>query len=110
VVVLGTMLFQHGDGRQRTGNTVAGSPVRLQDNADLATAADEEQMLRLVAARAPTLGAAFEADLRAVNNYIRDAETSARANPRDQMARQYLISAYEQRAMIYEMAMNRSLR
>jgi hypothetical protein len=53
--------------------------------------------------------AGYESDLRAVNAYIRDAESSVRDNPNDAIAQQYLMNAYEQRAMVYEMAMNRAL-
>jgi predicted anti-sigma-YlaC factor YlaD len=71
--------------------------------------ADQVQLLNLVASRAPAMRAGYESDLRAVNAYIRDAETSARNNPNDAIAQQYLMNAYEQRAMVYEMAMNRAL-
>jgi len=72
--------------------------------------ADQVQLLNLVASRAPAMRAGYESDLRAVNAYIRDAETSVRNNPNDAIAQQYLMNAYEQRAMVYEMAMNRALR
>jgi len=71
--------------------------------------ADDEEVLKLVASRAPALQAAFASDLRAVNAYIRDAEQSARNNPDDEIAQQYLVSAYQQRAMVYEMALDRSM-
>jgi hypothetical protein len=71
--------------------------------------ADELQLLNFVASRAPAMRAGYESDLRAVNAYIRDAEISVRDNPNDAIAQQYLMNAYEQRAMVYEMAMNRAL-
>jgi hypothetical protein len=71
--------------------------------------ADQVQLLNLVGSRAPAMRAGYESDLRAVNAYIRDAETSVRNNPNDGIAQQYLMNAYEQRAMVYEMAMNRAL-
>jgi hypothetical protein len=74
-----------------------------------AIAADEDQLLNIIAARAPALREGYESDLRAVNAYIRDAELSARNDPNDQIAQQYLMNAYEQRAMVYEMAMERAL-
>ena len=67
-------------------------------------------MLTIVAARTPpALRAGYASDLRAVDDYIRDAESSARNNPNDEIAQQYLTNAYEQRAMVYEIAMARSL-
>jgi hypothetical protein len=76
---------------------------------DSAIDADQVQLLNLVASRAPAMRAGYESDFRAVNAYIRDAETSVRDNPNDAIAQQYLMNAYEQRAMVYEMAMNRAL-
>lgn len=72
-------------------------------------AGDEDQLLSIVAARAPGLRAGYVSDLREVDDYIRDAESSARNNPNDEIAQQYLTNAYEQRAMVYEIAMARSL-
>jgi len=74
-----------------------------------AMAADEAQLLGMIAARAPTLREGYESNLRAVNAYIHDAELSARNDPNDPIAQQYLMNAYEQRAMVYEMAMERAL-
>jgi hypothetical protein len=43
-----------------------------------------------------------------VNAYIEDAEASAKQNPTDEEAQQSLMNAYEQRSMVYEMALDRS--
>jgi hypothetical protein len=53
--------------------------------------------------------ASYETELRDVNQYIRDAERSARANPDDEEAQEYLMNAYEQKAMVYQLAMDRPL-
>jgi len=71
--------------------------------------ADDEQLLKFVEARGPALRAAYENDLKRVNAYIRDAEISAKNNPNDEAVQQYLMSAYEQKAMVYEIALQRSL-
>ena len=57
----------------------------------------------------PSMRAEYEANLRSVNAYIRDAEESADSDPNDEVAQQYLRNAYEQKAMVYEMALDRSL-
>jgi len=62
-----------------------------------------------VGARMPSMRDAYEANLRTVNAYIRDAEQSAHSDPNDEVAQQYLRNAYEQKAMVYEMALDRSL-
>ncbi len=54
--------------------------------------------------------ASYEDNLCSVNAYIHDAELSVQQDPTDQEARQYLMEAYEQKAMLYDMALNRSLR
>jgi hypothetical protein len=74
-----------------------------------AAAASEDPVLKLVAARAPAMRASYESNFRAVEGYIRDAELAARNNPNDVISQQYLTNAYEQRAMVYEMAMHRTL-
>ncbi len=108
MLILGTVLFQHGGGRQ---DQIAGNAQpALATLSDTPTQSEERELMRLVSERAPALKSAYEADLKVVDGYIRDAEESARANPQDEMAQQYLMSAYEQRAMVYEMAMNRSMR
>ena len=71
--------------------------------------ADETQFLTLVSDRSPGQRASYESDLRAVDAYIRDAERSARSNPNDEIAQQYLVNAYEQKAMLYEIAMEPAL-
>jgi hypothetical protein len=71
--------------------------------------ADDEQVLALVSSQMPSMRAAYEADLQNVNSYIRDAEQSVRSNPNDEEARLHLMDAYEEKSMVYEMAMDRSL-
>ena len=69
----------------------------------------DEQLLKLVSSHSPALLASYQADLRDVNSYIRDAEQSVQTNPNDAEAQQYLMDAYDQKSMVYEMALNRSL-
>src|SRR6266516_4420482 len=54
-------------------------------------------------------GADYAVNLQNVNDYIRDAEESAQADPNDEEAQQSLMDAYEQRAMVYDMALDRSM-
>jgi hypothetical protein len=71
--------------------------------------ADDEQLLAEISQRFPSLRTTYEDNLRHVNAYIQDAQRSVDENPNDDEARQYLMDAYEQKAMVYEMAMDRSL-
>jgi hypothetical protein len=70
---------------------------------------EDQQLLEAVASRAPAMQAAYASNLQNVNAYIRDAEESAQADPNDEEAQQVVMDAYEQRATIYEMALDRSL-
>ena len=42
-------------------------------------------------------------------DYIRDAEQTVQNDPNDEEAQRSLMAAYEQKAMVYEMALDRSL-
>jgi hypothetical protein len=70
---------------------------------------DDDQFYQMVAARSPAVRDAYMADLKNVNEYIRDAEQSVRSDPYDDEAQQSLVDAYEQRAMVYELAVDRSV-
>jgi hypothetical protein len=105
MLILGTVLFQRGS----EPHQVAMNPSTSREPGP-SQQTEESELLRAVGERAPTLKAGYEADLKVVDAYISDAEQSAKANPQDEVAQQYLRGAYDQRAMIYEMAMNHSIR
>lgn len=71
--------------------------------------ADDQHLLEVVSQRSPAMLASYRADLRDVNSYIRDAKETVAINPNDEQAQKYLMDAYEQRSMVYEMALDRSL-
>ena len=48
-------------------------------------------------------------NLRRVNEYIRDARNIAAADPNDEEARRSLMEAYQEKAMLFELALDRSL-
>jgi len=112
VMTFAVLLFERGTGRPQTAEQAQPTPAVaavLQSERGKSVLAEDQQLLKLVAVRAPALRAAYESDLRAVDAYIRDAELTARRNPNDEIAQQYLMNAYEQRAMVYHMALDRSL-
>lgn len=84
---------------QLTGNTQA-SPLQ-------ADAAEDD--LELLGQMSPATRASYADDLQTVNAFIRDAETSVAQNPEDDDARHFLMDAYQQRAMVYSLAMDRSM-
>ncbi len=70
---------------------------------------DDRQLLEAVGTRSPETRAQYAAELNHVNSYIQDAEQSAQSDPNDEDAQQSLLNAYDQRAMLYQMALDRSL-
>ena len=102
-------VLMHQRGAVAPPVSVATGTVEQQPNEASLMASDDQQLLNTVAERMPSMRAAYETNLRSVNAYIRDAEQSAHNNPNDEVAQQYLMNAYEQRAMVYQMALDRSL-
>jgi hypothetical protein len=62
-----------------------------------------------IADQTPGQRAQFEDNLRRVNDSIRDAQGDVDANPNDEEAQRSLDEAYQQKAMLFEMAMEPSL-
>jgi hypothetical protein len=107
LLMLGIVQYKRTSGpvASRTPNAeMASSQI-----AEAANMADDQQLLEVVSRRTPTMRASYEANLRDVNSYIRDAEESVKIDPNDEQARRDLMNAYEQRSMVYEMALDRSL-
>jgi hypothetical protein len=70
--------------------------------------AEDREMLRAVSSRLPAQLAAYKADLEAANAFIRDAERSVHDNPNDLYSQQMLINAYEQKQMLFRLAVDQS--
>jgi len=69
---------------------------------------DDAQMLSVVQQTSPAELASYRENLDTVNAYIRDARRTVEQDPTDMGARGHLIRAYDQKALLYEMAMYRS--
>jgi hypothetical protein len=69
----------------------------------------DEQVMAELAKDAPMVEASYQENLNDVNSYIKDLEHVVQANPDDLDARQLLMEARQQKAMLYEMALDRSL-
>jgi len=68
---------------------------------------EDQQFLSEVSTRAPGMRVTYENQLRAVNAYIREAQAYLDQNPGDEDARQHLMEAYQEKAMLYQMALDR---
>jgi hypothetical protein len=71
-------------------------------------AAEDTTILDRVAARPPAQRASYRANLDSANAFIRDAEESVKNDPNDAYSRQLLMNAYEQKQMLYDLAVDRS--
>ena len=67
---------------------------------------EDQQFLDEVSRNAPMMRATYENQLHSVNAYIRDAQAYAEQNPADEDARQHLMDAYDQKSMLYQMALD----
>jgi len=67
---------------------------------------DDNQFLNRIGRQSPDMRATFESQLKSVNAYIKDVEAYLQRNPDDEEARQQLMDAYDQKAMLYQMALD----
>lgn len=70
---------------------------------------NDDDLLQEIAQLSPAMKTEYADDLRQVNEYIQDAKASIAANPNDDEARRSLMEAYQEKAMLFELAMDRSL-
>ena len=71
---------------------------------------DDAQVLSVVQQKSPALLATYRQNLDTVNAYIRDAKHTVEQDPDDMGARGHLIRAYDEKMLLYEMAMTQSTR
>jgi hypothetical protein len=106
LVAFGAFLVERGRQQQPAAHIdetppAAAQPVSLNT---IATEQDDEQLLQHVAAARPATRQAYESNLKQVNASIAEAKKSVEQDPNDGDARQSLHRAYEQKAMMYELA------
>jgi hypothetical protein len=104
VVGFGILIYQNRSAQpvQVAKSAPAGSNVAI----DSAAVADVDQ--DVLAQMSPATRITYESNLKDVNAFIRDAQDSLAQNPNDEEARHFLMDAYQQKAMVYELAMDRT--
>jgi hypothetical protein len=70
---------------------------------------NDDELLQEVSNQTPAMKAEYADNLRRVNDYIADAKRSVDADPNDEEARRSLMEAYQQKSMLFELAVDRSL-
>ena len=104
LITVGLYVRQHSLVHQLARDTAA-VPA-----SDLAVAGlNDDDLLLEIAQQSPAIKAQYADHLRRVNLYIQDAKSVVAANPNDEEARRSLMEAYQQKAMLFELAMDRSL-
>jgi hypothetical protein len=68
---------------------------------------NDEDLVQEVADNPPAMRTQYEENLKRVNESIRDAQTVVNESPNDPDARRSLMDAYQQKSMLFEMAMDR---
>jgi hypothetical protein len=91
-------------------HAVSDADVSNADVSDTAAAGlNDADLLQEVSELPPATQAQYADNLRRVNEYIRDAKSSVADDPNDEEARRSLLEAYQQKAMLFDLAMDRSL-
>ncbi len=72
--------------------------------------ADDKILVNAIDQKNHSMGEMYKKKLRSVESYITDAKRSVAQNPRDDIARQHLMNAYQQKAAVYEMAVSYTTR
>jgi len=68
---------------------------------------EDQQFLSMVSTLAPSSRATYENQLQIVNTDIQETQAYVDQNPGDADARQHLMDAYQQKALLYQIAMDR---
>ncbi len=110
LVTVGIAVRRHAPSPDLAANPYAAPVAVTGADSDLQVAGlNDDDLLQEVAEQAPALRAQYSDNLRTVNQYIRDAKSSVDANPNDEDARRSLMDAYQEKAMLFELALDRSL-
>jgi len=109
LIAVGLYVRQHSLVNQLARDS---APVAVPDaavNAASEGGLNDADLLQEVAQLSPALQAQYTDDLQHVNEYIRDAKGVVADNPNDEEARRSLLEAYQEKAMLFDLAMDRSL-
>ena len=105
LIAVGIYVRQHSLAQQLARDTAPAAAVSDPEMAGL----NDDDLLQEVAQLSPAMQAQYTDNLRHVNQYIQDAKSVVAADPTDEEARRSLMEAYQEKAMLFELAMDRSL-
>jgi hypothetical protein len=108
LIAVGVYVHQRSRPMQLAENTAPPAASAVVSDLEIAGLNDND-LLEEISQQAPALRAQYEDNLRRVNQYIEDAKSDVAANPNDAEAHRSLLAAYQQKAMLFELALDRSL-
>jgi hypothetical protein len=106
LILVGIYVRQHS---LESPATMATAPAQQPLPDAAAAGLNDDELLQEVADKTPATQAQYQDHLRKANEYIQDAKQDVAADPNDDEARRSLMEAYQQKAMLFDMAMDRSL-
>ena len=110
LITAGVLVRQHLPARQVANNEYAASSASSGIESEAAVAGlNDDDLIQEIAQQSPAQQAQYTENLRRVNEYILDAKTTIAADPNDEDAHRSLMEAYQQKAMLFELALDRSL-
>lgn len=107
LISLGIYLRQHSPTSDTAAQSVTAAPAIVSDAA--IAGLNDDDLLQEIAQQSPALRELYADNLRHVNQYIQDAKNIVDAEPNDEEARRSLMEAYQEKAMLFELALDRSL-
>jgi hypothetical protein len=81
--------------------------VASAQTAEPAPNSEDRQFLSVVSTLSPSMRITYENQLQAVNADIRETQAYVNRNPGDADARQHLMDAYQEKALLYQIALDR---
>jgi len=107
LIAVGVYVRQHSLS-QELAKDLAKAPVPVAVSDVAVAGLNDDDLLQEVPEQTPAMQAQYADNLRHVNEYIQDAKNGVAADPNDEEARRSLMEAYQEKAMLFELAMDRS--
>ena len=103
LLALGLYVKQQSGPRETAQQTLVVAPALKSPDLD------DKDLMEEVADTSPAMKGQYEDNLQRVNQSIREAQGVVDESPNDEDARRSLMDAYHQKAMLFQMAMDRPL-
>lgn len=104
-IIFAVLLINYKPGQLPSGQLSAQNTSTVEPSS---MTGDDQQLISQLAQADPDARGPYENSLREVNSYISDAQAAAQRDPDDAAAQELLLDAYQQKEMLYQMAIARS--